>query len=193
MFYNNNDSSKIRKYIILAVFGFLIVFHGKHVIAQDNLQNNRITTLSMEITHFQGYLHDINYEIYPNFGIRLFKSQKVELHSKIGFGLRMLFLEPALSSVQFYLEAYHGKERHFIVSGIGCMKVRKEGFHIPLIIGYKYLLNSKNSIMVQVNPILWSIYEVFDGYNKTDRVSEWIWDDFPYLGYGLRLGYYYHF
>ncbi len=190
MFLKTKKHLKSNKCLNLFFLLLFFVLNTRGTIAQDSLQNDKIINVSMELVYFLGHFNSYDYEIYPNFGVRLLKLKKIEIHSKIGLGIRMPIIEPSLSSVQFYLEAFYGKKKHFLVSGIGIMKIGSQRFHVPLIIGYKYVINSNNSIMLQVNPLLWSTYKGFDGYNNTERTSTWIWDD---LGYGLRLGYYFYF
>ncbi len=158
-------------------------------------ERKRIFDLSIDFTHNIGFLRDIRFEVYPNIGIKIIKINNLEIHSKIGTGLLMWTLEPDLISYQLFLESYYGKSKHFIVTGIGFMKVRtkKKGNSIPIIIGYRYTHDLKKSLSIQFNPLLWMTYRSCDGYGHCTQESNWIWENFSYTGYAIRLSYYYHF
>lgn len=189
----------VKKYFPVFFFLLGLSFLSHKINAQEReppeIDKGSAHSISVELTFFEGYLSDLDYEISPNYILRLYKSQNFELQSKVGFGLRMLFVEHRLLNAHFYLEGLFGKEKHFFITGLGIMKLNDMfyGTHIPLVLGYKYNSGKKSSLTFQINPVLWFTNMSFDGYNTTERLTEFIFEDGIFSDFWIKVGWNYHF
>ncbi len=184
------------KKILMIIFLFLVLipFCYTKIYSQEEKNDTFQIDFSVDITHYRGKLGDIDCEIYPSVGIRIFKIKSFELHTKIGPGVWMIpHLERELLSAKINLETFIGRKKHFLVSGIEYLRVGRHGEYFPIFIGYRYSLSRNHSVVALYKPLLWSSYYVWDGYGVTERMTHWMWEKYSYTGYAIQISYYFHF
>ena len=174
----------MKKFVLVIV---IIQFYA--VIA--HCQNENISfrnSISSDATYFNGYLKDIGFDVYINYGRLLYTTEDFELRGKIGMGLRMIGVEPDLLSSQISIESYFGNKPGKFFTGLGLLNTIGVGTHVPLIVGYNYTFSKKFSFYFQIDPIIWYTDISFDGHDNEERFNYWIWNDDGYTNYQIKAG-----
>ena len=179
--------------ISITVLVLIIVsFCYTKIYSQEEKNDPFQIDFSVDFTHYRGLLGDIDCEIYPSLGIRILKIKSFELHTKIGPGVRMIpYLIRELYSARINLETFIGRNKHFHVSGVEYLRVGRHGEYFPVFIGYRYLFSRNHSAVILYKPLLWSSYYVWDGFEVTERMTHWMWEEYSYTGYAVQISYYF--